>query len=426
METPPPNPREYGLSPYRIGVCADMLIGWAGGRDMLALTIRAISAAEPESRIYLLAPGGAPAEPEFTWKRFLYASKDVIKALIGRPRLKQNPEITLAENCAELIGRIRAHVPGLEVRYGAGLDDDLKCAAKVLELDAIYLAMRPPKLRPECALIGYVPDYQHRHLPNLFSAKEVDLREEISGRLIRSSDAVVMNARAVANDMRKFEGEPLPGLYPLPFAPNLEPEWLQPRLDLLSAYSINSPYFIVCNQFWMHKDHLTAFRALAEIVKRRPSVTLICTGGTTDYRNQGYFRKLEVEAEKLGLGSRLRFVGHIPKRAQIELLKHAVALIQPTLFEGGPGGGSTYEAVALGKRVLITDLAVNREADRGDLRFFPPGDHLALSHLMEAALTDMPKTCDASILLEQSQLSLRRYGEEIWKAIRSAVAANKR
>ena len=128
------------------------------------------------------------------------------------------------------------------------------------------------------------------------------------------------------------------------------------------------------------------FHAFAEVAKRWPDVSLICTGGTNDYRDPNYFEKLDSESARLGLRSRLRFLGHIPKRDQIELLNHALALVQPTLFEGGPGGGSTYEAVALGKRVLLSDLPGNLEIEGGDVRFFKCGDHVALSKLMEIVL----------------------------------------
>ena len=135
---------------------------------------------------------------------------------------------------------------------------------------------------------------------------------------------MVMNAKVVAEDMRRFTPEPVPGLHVLPFSPNLNLQWLQDRPELLTSYGVAGPYFIICNQFWMHKDHLTAFRAMAEIVRSRPGVSLICTGGTTDYRDPSYFWKLTAEADELGLGSKLRFLGHIPKRDQIELLKHAL------------------------------------------------------------------------------------------------------
>jgi glycosyltransferase involved in cell wall biosynthesis len=313
--------------------------------------------------------------------------------------------------------------PDIEVRYSAGLDDGLALAAADLRLDAVYLAMRLPKPRPDCALVGYVPDYQHRHLPHLFSSKELAERDEVFGRLVAGSDAMVMNAKAVAEDMRRFTPEPLPGLHVLPFSPNLNPEWLQDRPELLTSYGVEGPYFIICNQFWMHKDHLTAFRAMAEIVRSRTGVSLVCTGGTTDYRDPTYFGKLKAEAAKLGLESQLRFLGHIPKRDQIELLKHAVALVQPTLFEGGPGGGSTYEAVALGQRVLLSDLPVNLEVDGGDVRFFPCGDYLALARLMATVLDEAPKQRDPAALSENSEARLRRNGEAIWASIDSAITA---
>jgi len=384
-----------------------------------------MKAARPTGGLVLLVPGEAPVRTKLTWKLFRYAVKDAIKALLRRRRLKQHPDETRSQAITELIGRMREVYPAIEVRHSAGLDDGLAQAAADLRLDAVYLVMRLPKPRPDCALVGYVPDYQHRHLPHLFSSKELTERDEVFGRLVAGSDAMVMNAKAVAEDMRRFTTDPLPGLHVLPFSPNLNPEWLQDRRELLATYGVDGPYFIVCNQFWMHKDHLTAFCAMAEIARHRPEVSLICTGSTTDYRDPSYFAKLEAEADKLGLGAKLRFLGHIPKRHQIELLKHAVALVQPTLFEGGPGGGSTYEAVALGQRVLLSDLSVNLEVDGGDVRFFPCGDYLALARLMATVLDEAPTQCDPAALSANSEARLRRNGEAIWASIDSAIIARK-
>lgn len=394
--------------------------------DLIAYVTRSLKAARPRCRLTLLVPVAGPTMQKFTWKSVRYAIKDWLKALIGRPRLPQNPEITQNLQSDELILRLRQIDPSLEVRYSAGLDDGLAQAVADLRLDAVYLAMRCPKSRPACALVGYVPDYQHRHLPHLFSAMELAERDQVFGALIAASDAMVMNARAVADDMRRFTPGPLPELHVLPFSPNLDPEWLKDRPELRLAYAIDGPYFIVCNQFWMHKDHLTAFRALAELAKSRDGVSLICTGGMTDYRDPTYFGKLEAEAARLGLGSRLRFLGHIPKRDQIELLKYAVALVQPTLFEGGPGGGSTYEAIATGQRVLLSDLPVNLEVDGGDVRFFPKGDHAALAQLMKEALGEPARRGDSSDLLAQSERSLLRNGEAIWTSIQDAISTRKR
>ena len=413
---------QEGRKRLRVGICAHGFTKWGGGVDLIVNHLRAMKAAEPNSSIYLLVPGAAPARFFGSKTSVRSAIKRAIKALIGQPRAMQSPHLDRATSVAEIIRQMAEIDPKLKVRYRAGFGR-LAAAASDLRLDAVYLAMSPPEPRPSCALIGYVADYQHRHLPHLFSADNLEARDKRFGKLIASSDVMVTTSRAVTEDMRRFTPEPLPELHGLPFFPNLNSEWLQERPNVLSTYAIEGPYFIVCNQFWMHKDHLTVFRALAEIATRRPDVSLVCTGHTSDYRDPTFFGKLQAEAAKLGLGSRLRILGHIPKRDQIELLKHAVAVIQATHFEGTPGGQSAAEAVALGQRLLISEMPINREIEEGDVRFFPLGDHGALAHLMVEALDEAPSPRNAADLIARSETQLLRVGEAIWVAIRAAIAA---
>jgi glycosyltransferase involved in cell wall biosynthesis len=74
-------------------------------------------------------------------------------------------------------------------------------------------------------------------------------------------------------------------------------------------------------------------------------------------------RELNVEDD-------IKIVGHIPKLDQISLLKQSSAVIQPTLFEGGPGGGAAYDAIALGKPLIVSDIPVNLEIEKDDRVFF--------------------------------------------------------
>ena len=387
----------------------------------MVMAARALHAAEPNASIWLLLPGAPLGEKSHWWSNLRHVAKNVVKAMVGRPRIEKSPEGMQAEAAGELVVRIRDYIPKIEIRYMAGIDRGLAEAATELRLDAVCYLMRLPKRKPACALVGYVPDYQHRYLPHLFSEKEVIERDLVFNQLIAGSDAMILNAQAVAEDVGRFATCVQPPLNALPFTPNLDPEWLQDRPDLMAKYGIKGPYFIICNQFWVHKDHTTAFRAFAEIIRKRPDIAMICTGGTVDYRAPRYLQGLKAETAKLGLDAHLRFLGHIPKRDQIELLKHAVALIQPTLFEGGPGGGSAYEAVALGKRVIISDIPVNREIDSGDVRFFGCGDYVALSELMEKALSEAPASHDSQSLEAKSAAMLRRNGEALWASLRCAV-----
>jgi glycosyltransferase involved in cell wall biosynthesis len=142
-----------------------------------------------------------------------------------------------------------------------------------------------------------------------------------------------------------------------------------------------------------------------------------------DSRSPAYFPALQEELRRLGIADRVQILGLIPKRDQIELLKQAVALVQPTLFEGGPGGGAAYDAVGLDVPVILSDIAVNREVDCGKVTLFPAGDAEALAEKMRAALRAKPTRLEAAALLAQSQAKAEGCGETIWRALMVARKA---
>jgi glycosyltransferase involved in cell wall biosynthesis len=122
--------------------------------------------------------------------------------------------------------------------------------------------------------------------------------------------------------------------------------------------------------------------------------------------------------EKTGLKDRVKILGLIPKRDQIELLKHCCALIQPTLFEGGPGGGAVYDAFSLGVPALVSDIPVNRELPADEsVRFFPAGDAAALAARMTEQLAKSPPQFERAELLATGRQRRLAAGEVLWSAI---------
>jgi glycosyltransferase involved in cell wall biosynthesis len=115
-------------------------------------------------------------------------------------------------------------------------------------------------------------------------------------------------------------------------------------------------------------------------------------------------------------------LGYLPKPEQVALLRAAVALIQPTLFEGGPGGGSTYDAVALGIPAILSDIPVNREVEGVFVSYFPPGDPEALAARMAQAL-DAPRAAPSQQQLQaEAARRLARLGRTLQQAISEASA----
>lgn len=93
------------------------------------------------------------------------------------------------------------------------------------------------------------------------------------------------------------------------------------------------------------KGHADLLEAMARPGARNVSLTVI---GDGPLRAQ-----LEQQMERLGLGGRVRFVGHIDLRDQLAaVVAHADVLVHPSHAEGMPN--TVLEALALGTPVLAT------------------------------------------------------------------------
>lgn len=265
--------------------------------------------------------------------------------------------------------------------------------------------------------ISYIPDFQHKYLYNYFTEHECFSRETAFAARLRDSKSLIVNAKAVKKDLIKFYPWIDAGrVFALPFAPSPLPEWLDLKSEsAIEKYSISEPYFIICNQFWLHKDHLTAFKALAALSNK--NIQLICTGIMDDYRNPSYISELNRSLDNLGIKTRVHMLGHIPKIDQISLLKGALALIQPTRFEGGPGGGATYDAVAVGTPVILSDIDVNKEILLDHVKFFITGNEESLTHLMNQFVDMRVGIADKSDLSQQMFDNQKSLGNTLYEAI---------
>ena len=219
--------------------------------------------------------------------------------------------------------------------------------------------------------IGYIYDFQHLDLPGLFTKKEIDLRNRLFSKIIMSNKSIFVNSNFIKKKiLSKYD---LKGkkIIKIPFLPyhfynNEKKDFSQ----LKKIYNIKNNYFIICNHFWKHKNHELAFKAFEKFLKFYPDYQLICTGGLFDSRHPEYFIQLKKKYQKIIDSNRILILGNINKDDQIELLKNSLAVVQPTSYEGGPGGFSAYEAIAYKKYLLLSDIPVNKEAKGKNVIFF--------------------------------------------------------
>jgi glycosyltransferase involved in cell wall biosynthesis len=267
---------------------------------------------------------------------------------------------------------------------GASFNSQLNSAVE-LGSDIVFPCIDVPPDNFRLPWIGYIADFQHLYYPQYFSASEINIRNRKFYNMLHQARHIIVYGRAVAMDAERFSPGYTAKIHVLPFCPTPQKEWLTSELDVRAKYEIQSEYFLISNQFWIHKDHATAFRAFAEYRKQGGNAVLICTGEISDYRFPQYFDELLDLLRNLGIYNVVKILGHIPKADQISLLKNSLAVIQTTLFEGGPGGGASYDAVSLGVPVIASSIPINLEMNCGDITFFEAGNHRELSRAMVAS-----------------------------------------
>jgi len=336
-------------------------------------------------------------------KRKIFQNSGKTPALPGREPEKDLSEAMSMAGCAVEMH----HYPDSTLGLQAAMDS-LKSAV-VLPCHS-SLGSRFPH-----PWVGYIADLQHKRVPGNFSQTERQGRDRQYRALLADARVVVVNSRSVVEDIREFYPDSTAELIALPFCPPVS-HMVLTDLDVeeLKAYALPKRYFVISNQFWTHKSHKTAFDALRRVQSEgHNDVQIICTGNQHDYRFPGYVEELKEGIQRDGLGEHVRFLGIVPKMHQLAIMQRSAAVIQPTLFEGGPGGGALYDAISVSAPVILSDIAVNREADIGVIEFFRAGSAEDLASIMIKFLQNPPDRPAWDETIKVLKLRRKKMGETL-------------
>ena len=229
--------------------------------------------------------------------------------------------------------------------------------------------------------IAWIPDFQHVHLPQFFSKRDLRKRNANFRDTIARSDLIVLSSEAARRDLAAFAPKYVEKVRVLQFCSlRQEANWRDP-IDLSAVYGIDGPFFYIPNQLWAHKNHLTAIRALAQIKSNFPELTIVCSGSLNDYRNPGHLERLREEIFRLGLDQRFKLLGVIDYSHVAHLMLQSVAVVNPSLFEGW--STTVEEAKVLGRPLILSDIKVHREqCINGEAIFFDSLDEKSLADQM--------------------------------------------
>jgi len=374
---------------------------WLGGRNYFASLFSAIRDARPSTELLLVTGKRTQTTlPEdFPWLRVVrtshldrrtapWAARQLLRSLTGR---RYDP----------LLG-------GLLDRLGVD----------VLSHSQPLLARRSRAIA-----IGWLPDFQFLHLPHLWSDAELERMRQGSSEVCRNADALIVSSADALRDLRSFA----PGLakpaHVLHFTPRrIDFGALIPEADLRRKFDLPDRYFFLPNQFWAHKNHGVVIDALIELKKRGSPVVVVCTGKPVDPRRPAHFEQLMARATEGGIAREFRVLGMVQYTEMLSLMRHSHAVLNPSRFEGW--STTVEEGKAMGKRMILSDIAVHREQAPPLAMYFGPDDPHALADALAEALAQPTAERDAAELDAEHQRRSRQFAEAylaIVESLRSAA-----
>ena len=227
----------------------------------------------------------------------------------------------------------------------------------------------------------WIPDLQDRYYPEYFEAQDLANRTAVQQLLANATAEIVFSSEASKKDFDLYYPSNRSQKYVVNFAvthPNLS------EVDIaavLAKYKIEKPYFFAPNQFWSHKNHQVILAAVKALKDEGKAITVVFTGNEKT-NGGGYAASLKQFVITNDLQNNCLFLGFIDREDQLVLLKEAVAVVQPSLFEGW--STVVEDAKSNQKLVIASNLAVHHEQLGKNALFFDPKDKIELKQQLLA------------------------------------------
>ncbi|MFY7788802.1 MAG: glycosyltransferase family 4 protein [Thermoflexibacteraceae bacterium] len=232
--------------------------------------------------------------------------------------------------------------------------------------------------------VHWIPDFQERYLPHFFSPLEVENRGKQHQKLADLQVPLVFSSYNALQDFQQFYPEATNKTAVLQFAVTHPNYQVLDSKTILQKFSLPTHYFFAPNQFWVHKNHKVVIKAVQLLKERGIECVVAFSGKEHDYRNLTYSQDLKDYVNTHDLANNIRFLGFLDRAEQLRLMKEAMAVIQPSLFEGW----STVieDAKAMNQCIVASNLSVHQEQLREEGNYFDPYQPESLAMQLEKVI----------------------------------------
>lgn len=218
--------------------------------------------------------------------------------------------------------------------------------------------------------VCWIPDFQEKHLPHFFSKEELAYRQQQHEYYIDKFHHILFSSEAARTDFHTFYPDAKNRTHVVHFAVFPPPRPALLASDILKKYGLPKRFFYCPNQFWVHKNHITVIEAIAQLAENGVRVSVAFSGKEHDHRSPQHAESLRQMARDRGVADLIHFLGFLPRDEQMVLFDTAIAIVQPSLFEGW----STVieDAKTVSQYVIASALPANMEQISVNAEFFDP------------------------------------------------------
>jgi glycosyltransferase involved in cell wall biosynthesis len=237
-------------------------------------------------------------------------------------------------------------------------------------------------------LVSWIPDFQYLHLPELFPGLDVPTETRRMQRILSHTDVLMLSSYAAFEDLKsigvaaseskvkvlQFVSQPHAGI--------TQPRGTEPAKSVAQRYGIDGEFYYLPNQFWMHKNHGVAFRAVQLAVDQGINLVLVCSGNLVDFRTGTTHCANELRAfiADHHLEPHIRILGTIPYPDVLQLMSSSLAVLNPSRFEGW--SSTVEEARSMGKRIILSRIPVHLEQAPPKAIYFDADDAAGLAQIL--------------------------------------------
>lgn len=295
-------------------------------------------------------------------------------------------------SCLNLPGRTSALLKAILL----GKDSCMEHVFRQHRIDLVFESAHFFGWRLGIPAIAWIPDFQHRGLPHLFSRgawwkREIGFRAQVAGNrtiMLSSDDA----RRACEHYYPSTRGRTRTVHFAIP--PRAKINYPEARA-VADSYHLPEQFIFMPNQFWRHKNHELVLEALIILQQRGKHIVIAASGKQDDPRDPDYFSRFCAALKKSDMEQSFRLLGLIPYPHLMSLMRCCTTLLNPSLFEGW--STTVEEARAMGTPMILSDLEVHREQMGEQAIYFERHSAPSLANALEYMADAQPSQRESEV-----------------------------